>query len=84
MGEDVRAVLRLQNAQGRPAQEVFREHRIWGEPRQRALTAAARRLKGEIAEQALAQAAAVDRLVKGLAKGDAWEALLQLGLRLSR
>jgi DNA polymerase-3 subunit delta len=84
MGEDVRAVLRLQRAQGRSAQDVFREFRIWGEPRQRALVAAARRLKEEIAEQALAQAAAVDRLVKGLRKGDAWEELLQLGLRLAR
>lgn len=85
MSEDVRAVLRVQAAQqnGRALQDVYREHRIWGEPRQRAVTGAARRLPAAQLESALAKAAEVDRLVKGLAKGDAWDELLQLGLRLT-
>src|SRR5690606_37908493 len=85
MSEDVRAVLRVQAAQqsGRALQDVFREHRIWGEPRQRAVAGAARRLSTVQLESALAQAAEVDRLVKGLAKGDPWDALLQLGMQLA-
>ena len=84
MSEDVRAVLRVQTAQqnGQSLQEVYRAHRIWGEPRQRAIGAAARRLSADQLETALAQAAAVDRTIKGLAKGDAWDELLQLGMRL--
>ncbi|HEY9397194.1 MAG TPA: DNA polymerase III subunit delta [Burkholderiales bacterium] len=84
MSEDVRAVLRVQTAQqnGQSLQDVYRAHRIWGEPRQRAIGAAARRLSTGQLEIALAQAAAVDRTIKGLAKGDAWDELLQLGMRL--
>src|SRR5690606_33555678 len=84
MSEDVRAVLRVQTAMqnGRTLPDVFREHHIWGEPRQRAVAAAARRLTTAQLESALAQAAEVDRLIKGLATGDAWDELLQLGMRL--
>lgn len=85
MSEDLRAVLRVQAGQqaGRAPQDVFREHRIWGDARQRLVTAAARRLPRDALEAALAHAAAIDRMVKGLAKGDAWDELLQLGLRAS-
>lgn len=85
MSEDVRAVLRVQAAQqnGQSLQDVYRTHRIWGEPRQRAIGAAARRLATAQLEAALGQAAAVDRMIKGLTKGDAWDELLQLGLRLA-
>jgi DNA polymerase-3 subunit delta len=85
MSEDVRAVLRVQGArrEGRALQEVFRAHRIWGEPRQRLIGTAAQRLSGERLEAALAQAAAADRTIKGLERGDAWDELLQLGLQLA-
>lgn len=85
MSEDVRAVLRVQAArrEGRALQDVFRAHRIWGEPRQRLIGGAAQRLSGERLEAALAQAAAADRTIKGLARGDAWDELLQLGLQLA-
>ena len=35
-------------------------------------------------EAALLHAAAIDRMIKGLGKGEVWDELLQLGLRLSR
>jgi DNA polymerase-3 subunit delta len=35
-------------------------------------------------EQALLHAADVDRMIKGLARGDVWDELLQLGLRITR
>ena len=83
MSEDIRVVLRVQDAQGRPPQDLFREHRVWG-AKQNLVAAAARRLGREALQGALARAATVDRMVKGLARGDAWDELLQLGLALSR
>jgi DNA polymerase-3 subunit delta len=85
MAEDVRAVTRVHNglAEGRNAAELYRDFRIWGEARQRLVGAAARRMtRGEL-EAALTHAAAVDRIIKGLDKGDAWDELLRLGLRLA-
>jgi DNA polymerase-3 subunit delta len=85
MADDVRAVTRVQQglAEGRNAADLFRESRVWGEARQRLVAAAARRIGREALHAALAQAAAVDRTVKGLAKGDPWDELLQLGLRFA-
>jgi DNA polymerase III subunit delta len=85
MAEDVRAVTRVQNglAEGRNAAELYRDFRIWGEARQRLVGAAARRTTREQLEAALAHAAAIDRIIKGLDKGDAWDELLRLGLRLA-
>jgi DNA polymerase-3 subunit delta len=85
MSDDVRAVTRVQRglAAGRNAADLFRESRVWGEARQRLVTAAARRMAREALDAALAQAAAVDRTIKGLAKGDPWDELLQLGLRFA-
>jgi DNA polymerase-3 subunit delta len=85
MAEDVRAVTRVQRglAEGRSAPDLCREFRIWGEARQRLVGAAARRMTREALEAALAHAAAIDRVIKGLAKGDVWDALLRLGLRFA-
>jgi DNA polymerase-3 subunit delta len=85
MAEDVRAVTRLHRglAEGRSAADLYREFRIWGDARQRLVGAAARRMTREALEAALAHAAAIDRTIKGLAKGDAWDALLRLGLRFA-
>ena len=85
MSDDVRAVARLQQGlvAGRNAADLFREHRVWGEARQRLVAAAARRMGRAALDAALAQAAAVDRTIKGLAKGDPWDELLQLGLRFA-
>jgi len=85
MSDDVRAVTRVQRglAAGRNAADLFRESRVWGEARQRLVAAAARRMAREALDAALAQAAAVDQTIKGLAKGDPWDELLQLGLRFA-
>jgi DNA polymerase-3 subunit delta len=85
MADDVRAVTRVQQglAAGRNAAELYRDARVWGEARQRLVAAAARRMGREALDAALAQAAAVDRVIKGLAKGDPWDGLLQLGLRFA-
>jgi DNA polymerase-3 subunit delta len=85
MAEDVRAVARVHRglAEGRNAADLYREFRIWGDARQRLVGAAARRMTREALEAALVHAAAIDRIIKGLAKGDAWDGLLRLGLRFA-
>ena len=45
---------------------------------------AARRMKTTALGQALRHAARIDRTVKGLARGDVWDELLQLCLRFAR
>jgi hypothetical protein len=43
-----------------------------------------RRHSAEQIAAALRHAATVDRMIKGLLKGDVWDELLQLGLRFSK
>jgi len=73
-------------AQGRPLGALLKEYRIWG-PRERMMEPALRRISLPTLEAALQQAAQVDRMVKGLrAKqfaGDAWDAMLQLALKVA-
>jgi DNA polymerase III subunit delta len=85
MAEDVRAVARVQAGlvAGRNIADLLREARVWGDGRQRLVSAAARRMAREALEAALAHAAAIDRTIKGLAKGNAWDELLRLGLRFA-
>jgi DNA polymerase-3 subunit delta len=85
MAEDVRAIARVEQglAQGRALPDLMREHRIWGEVRQRMVAAAAHRIARPALEAALAHAAAIDRMIKGLAKGEPWDELLRLGLRFA-
>ena len=75
MAEDVRAVARVQAglATGRNVADLLREARVWGDARQRLVGTAARRMAREALEAALAHAAAIDRTIKGLAKGNPWD-----------
>jgi DNA polymerase-3 subunit delta len=68
---------------GRPMAQALRDARIWG-PRQKLLEQHTRRFTLPQIEAALLHAAAIDRMIKGLGKGNVWDELLQLGLRLSR
>ena len=88
VSEEIRTLLKLKTgmAQGRPLGALLKEYRIWG-PRERMMEPALRRISLPVLEAALQQAAQVDRMVKGLrAKqfaGDAWDAMLQLALRVA-
>lgn len=84
VAEELRAVMRVQAglAAGRPIDQLLRESRVWGEPRTTLIARAARRLPADGLRRALAHAAAIDRSVKGLAKGNPWDELLRLGLGL--
>jgi DNA polymerase-3 subunit delta len=70
-------------AEGKPAERLFGEQRLFNKPLQRAVQAAARRYTRAALEAALAQAALIDRVAKGVAKGDAWDQFAALGLRLA-
>ena len=89
VAEELRTLLKLKSgmAQGRPLGMLLKEYRIWG-PREKLMEPALRRVTLASLRAALQEAAQVDKMVKGLrAKafaGDAWDALLQLGLRVAR
>lgn len=88
VAEEIRTLLKLKAGmeQGRPLGALLKEHRIWG-PRERMMEPALRRLSLATLEAALQDAAQVDKMVKGLrAKayaGDAWDAMLQLALKVA-
>jgi DNA polymerase-3 subunit delta len=89
VAEEIRTLLKLKAgaAQGRPLGMLLKENRIWG-PRERLMEPALRRLTLQALENALQEAAQIDKMVKGLrAKafaGDTWDGLLQLGLKIAR
>ncbi|HWU99470.1 MAG TPA: DNA polymerase III subunit delta [Oxalicibacterium sp.] len=89
VAEEIRTLLKLKAgvAQGRPLSQLTKEHRIWG-PRERLIEPALRRLRLSVLEDALQEAAQIDKMVKGLRakafSGDAWDAMLQLGLKIAR
>jgi len=86
LAEEIRAVARVQAglAQGENLKDLYRNNRVWGGVRQKLVAEAARRLKSAALGQALRHAARIDRTVKGLARGDVWDELLQLCLRFAR
>jgi DNA polymerase-3 subunit delta len=89
VAEEIRTLLKLKAAlaQGRPLGVLLKEYRIWG-PRERMMEPALRRLSLATLEQALQDAAQVDKMIKGLRArafaGDAWDAMLQLALKVAR
>jgi DNA polymerase III subunit delta len=83
LAEETRAMARVKTAMaaGKPVQQAMRDARVWG-LRQELMPVALRRLSGPRLLAALQRAAEVDRMIKGLAHGDTWDELLQLGLTL--
>jgi DNA polymerase-3 subunit delta len=89
VAEELRTLLKLKLGQnsGKPVSALLKEYRIWG-ARERLMEPAVARLSAPRIEQALKQAAQVDRMVKGLRSrefaGDPWDALLQLAMTVAR
>jgi DNA polymerase-3 subunit delta len=69
---------------GKPPQLAMREARVFGAPHQALMQRHLDRFRLPQVYAALRHAAAVDRAVKGLARADVWDELLQLALRLAR
>ena len=68
-------------ARGAPAANALRDARVFG-PRRSSMERAARRWTPAAVEAALLRAAHIDRLSKGLGRGNAWDELRELGLAL--
>jgi DNA polymerase-3 subunit delta len=85
LAEEIRAICRVQDglAAGRSLPDVCRDARVWGDARQALVGKAARKFSRSALLSAIEHAAAVDRTIKGIVKGDAWDELMQLGLRFA-
>ena len=84
LAEQIRQLIIIRKGldNGQPPAQLLQTTRIWGE-RQKTVIAAARRIDPHALMQGITDAAEIDRMIKGVAQGDVWEALLQLGLRLA-
>jgi len=67
---------------GQPPAQLLQAARVWGD-RQKLTLAAAKRLNLQLLMQGLSDAAKIDRIIKGVAQGDIWNELLQLGVSLT-
>lgn len=83
--EDIRTLGKVLQAtqHGASLGNALRDMRVRKE-KQGLMESAARRLKFPHIERAMLQAARLDKIIKGLRKGDVWDELLQLGLRLAK
>jgi DNA polymerase-3 subunit delta len=78
------ALLALRGAaEGKPLERLFGELRLFHKPLQRAVQAAARRYAQATLDAAITQAALADRMAKGVARGEVWDQLTALGLKLA-
>ena len=84
--EEIRAIGKILTGvnTGKPASLMLREARIWSPSHQNAMQNNLRRFTLAQATEALRHAALIDRMVKGLVRGDIWNELLQLALRFAR
>ncbi len=81
--QEIRLLLRIKTGLGRgqPQAKLMRDARVW-ESRQSLVERALKRLSEPTLKKALVRAAELDRMTKGLASGDVWDELLQLGLQV--
>jgi len=85
IAEEIRAIGRVLDgvAAGRTPPQLWRDAKVWGQSHQGLMQRHHRRFTRDQVEAAIAHAAKVDRMVKGLIRGDAWSELLQLCLRFA-
>lgn len=81
LAREIRTLARLRGGMRRGASlaQLMREAWIW-ESRQPLVERAVKRLSEAELLAALAQAAKIDRMIKGMARGDVWDELLQVSL----
>ncbi len=83
LAEQIRTLLLIQQgirAANKSLTQLMRDARVWG-ARQKIMADAAKHFKLNQLTQALLHLAKIDRISKGVANGDVWDELLQLGLR---
>jgi DNA polymerase-3 subunit delta len=86
LAEEIRAIAKIASgaASGKAVSGLMRDARIRGTSHQNLMQANYNRYTAAQISAALRHAAAIDRMIKGLVKGDVWDELLQLGLRFAR
>jgi DNA polymerase-3 subunit delta len=67
---------------GKPYTQLMKEAKVWGD-RQKILENTTKRVGLKLLVQALLHAAKIDKISKGVTKGDAWDELEQLGLHFT-
>jgi len=84
--EEIRALGKViaGTSAGKPASALVREARIRGQAHQSLMQASYSRYSMAQVTAALRHAAGIDRMIKGLTKGDVWDELLQLALRFTK
>lgn len=84
LAEQIRSLLFIRKGMrtGKPLAQLMREVRVWG-LRQKIMADAANRLSLKQLIQALQHASKIDRISKGVASGDVWDELRQLGCRFA-
>lgn len=82
--QEIRTLARIALGQSRgiPLAQGMRDARVW-DSRQGLVERALKRTSGGRLVAAIKRAALIDRTIKGLERGDVWDELLQLGLRLT-
>ncbi|MCC7484155.1 MAG: DNA polymerase III subunit delta [Burkholderiales bacterium] len=85
IAEELRAIGRVLAglAEGRTPPRLWQDAKVYGAPRQALMDRHVRRFTREQVEAALSHAARADRMAKGLLRGDVWNELLRLALRLA-
>ena len=83
VSEELRSVSRILAglSTGRQVEQLFRENRVWRN-KEAPMKAALRRFSQGTVDAALSHAAFIDRVIKGIAKGNVWDEFLKLGLEL--
>ena len=83
LAEELRTLYRI--GKGRsdniPLSQLFKEHRVWGE-KQKLVERALPRINAGKLRKALAHAARIDELNKGIGEGEVWDELLDLAMPL--
>ncbi|STR45296.1 DNA polymerase III subunit delta [Iodobacter fluviatilis] len=85
LAEEIRTLYRLGlgKQRGTPTAQLFKELRIWGE-KQKLVEPALARVKAAQLKTALAHAALIDQMNKGIGKGEVWDELMVMCLPLLR
>jgi len=85
LAEEIRAIGRVLEgaASGKTPPQLWRDARVFGNAHQQVMQQNCRRFSREQVELGIAHAARVDRMAKGLIRGDVWDELLQLALRFA-
>ena len=82
--EEIRALLKVKigQGQGKPMAQLLRDARVWG-PRQGLIERGVKRFTQSTLAAALTHAAECDRIIKGVRRGDLWDEMLALGMRIA-